>query len=485
MSFALPAAPAPAPAAAPAPTPALKLSCAPLRPAVGSTFTNDVVDVRIETLATLPSAGQNVQNAASKAKQLFVFLCDISGSMLEPIDNAAGAPSKISLLKKTLVNCLNLIPIGSRVGIQGFNTRVTTASEFVELDRLGVGKEVLIKVIETLDANDGTDIYNALEGAIFRLKKFEAINDYMVNIMLLTDGLPTSGPMISQHMIMAMNNLLKREPWFKGTLNTFGFGIGHDATLLTNMAKRLDGMFVYQASADQLSESFESMINLASARVAQRLELSIEAADGVQITEVLTRFPYQLHENKRVTLQISDIAKGESRDILINVDIPDSAPGNANFPVLKATLKYFDLSIYDYVEVQANATVMRMADVNFLSLNAEVMYQYHRIQVTDAISKACNLADEHRFAEAQATVHDMQLQLRASIIQHDPRLAELQQKLAEIEPRIATNELYLSDGKSFSMSSQQEFGNQRTIYHKKARPLYSVDHDAVAHAFKK
>ncbi len=107
-----------------------------------------------------------------------VLLLDRSGSMGE----TAGAYRKIDLLKRAAMEAVERLEGRNLVGILAFDARYEW---IVPLGPVGGRKEAILEAIDELYPNGGTDVYEALQDAVERLKGVRA---RVKHILLFSDG---------------------------------------------------------------------------------------------------------------------------------------------------------------------------------------------------------------------------------------------------------------------------------------------------------
>jgi Mg-chelatase subunit ChlD len=107
-----------------------------------------------------------------------VLLLDRSGSMGE----AAGAYRKIDLLKRAAMEAVERLEGRNLIGIIAFDARYEW---LVPITQAGGHKEEILRAIDDLYPNGGTDVYNALEDAIEQLQGVQA---RVKHILVFSDG---------------------------------------------------------------------------------------------------------------------------------------------------------------------------------------------------------------------------------------------------------------------------------------------------------
>jgi hypothetical protein len=151
------------------------------------------------------------------------------------------------------------------------------------------------------------------------------------------------------------------------TINTFGFGADHDATLLKKIADHGQGMYYYINSTPSIAEAYADCLGGLLSVVGQDIKVTFEVAgEQVTINRILTRFRTTEIEPGRVyELALGDIQSEERRDILVDVSIAASATtdlreADVAWPVLKTTVTYTNvITGQSGARVAHTATIIR------------------------------------------------------------------------------------------------------------------------------
>jgi Ca-activated chloride channel family protein len=240
-------------------------------------------DVGLTTLTHRPLAGEDGYFLMLIAPQLklaqigkvprdLVLVLDTSGSM---------QGQKIEQARKALKFCLNNLGPKDRFGLIHFATTVNkyrdslTAGSAEQLAQAG-------KWVDELQANGGTNIYDALEAALAFRSQDEGRT---FTVAFFTDGLPTVG-------VCDPEKILK-DTLAKNTANTrlFTFGVGDDvnATLLDRLAYKTRARPTYVRPNEDIEVKVSSLWTKISHPVLTNLKLS--TSGGVRLSEI---YPPQL-----------------------------------------------------------------------------------------------------------------------------------------------------------------------------------------------
>jgi len=169
------------------------------------------------------------------------------------------------------------------------------------------------------------------------------------------------------------------------TINTFGYGSGHNSDLLEKLAERFDGMYYYVKDVNSINEGFATCLGGLMSTVATNIQLNITPLNGAKNLRILNDFVVTSN-NSIITANVGDIQSEEKRHILFEVDIP----------MLKAPI---DKETYCSIKLSYDNTITSNKDIllSLLELNRGkvtnkrdpvVDEQYNRIVAGEALRKA-------------------------------------------------------------------------------------------------
>merc|ERR1712117_776064 len=117
-----------------------------------------------------------------------------------------------------------------------------------------------------------------------------------------------------------MPELLPRCRAANCSLYAFGFGKDHDASLLSSIAEEAMTPFTFVEDVENIRAAFAGTVGGLSSVVAQGIELSLSCR--VALKAVHTPFVVRRTSDCDATVLIPDIFGGESRDVLVELDVP-------------------------------------------------------------------------------------------------------------------------------------------------------------------
>merc|ERR1712137_774691 len=191
---------------------------------------------------------------------------------------------KMKSLKDTLKFAISEMGQKDRLAIVEYDSNVKTTLPLTRMDQ--AGKAQASKVASAIHPGSTTNMSGGLMEGL-RLIPEDAGIDTVVSTLLLTDGLANKGIRTAKGII-AMVRKAQSEGVGRCTVNTFGFGADHDATMLTDIAQACEGMYYFIENVDSIAGAFtDCMGGLLSVR-AQGVELELSTTSTVTLGKVYT-----------------------------------------------------------------------------------------------------------------------------------------------------------------------------------------------------
>jgi Mg-chelatase subunit ChlD len=349
-----------------------------------------------------------------------VVVTDVSGSM---------AGEKLALVQQTVKLLLDEFGAADRVGLVTFDTTVHDRLSLTAMDQKT--KTTANGVVDSFRAGSSTNLSGGLFAGLQQL--IAAHNEDQKNhkgsgttkkgvksLLLMTDGQANYGLRSADEIVPVLTSMLA------GTgiaLHTFGYGAGHDSTLLRQLASTGHGSYYFVESADDIRSAFGDCLGGLLSVVAQNLVLELAPLHSKAIIK-------QVHHKAAVPgpvpgtfrVPFADLYGDERRDVLVSFVLPadESSVGarclgdEANtaaaavLPVLRATLKYVDVLGARAAVACADGVLARAAPgstrVASAAVNPELEQQRLRLLVADTLDDARTSAGNGDLAAARAAV---------------------------------------------------------------------------------
>lgn len=393
-------------------------------------------------LVTLQAAQQpDVQSQAEQRQPLDLFcVLDVSGSM---------SGQNIALVRDAVRFLIREAQPQDRVSIITFNHE---AQRVLRLCRMvHEGKSEATQVVDGLQAGGGTHISRGLDVALQVAEQRRSRNPVSA-VLLLTDGQDGN----SRREFPA---LVERAQRAGCSLYAFGFGVNHDAQLLSELSELAQTPFTFVEDVDQISAAFAGAVGGLSSVVAQRVEVTLTCS--VDLKTVHTPFPVERSSNKAV-IQIPDILAGERRDLLVELSVPVAGAGCDDTLLLTAHAKYWDL--FAEAPGETAAIDMRLGRTDEpqpeMEPDAEVATQRDRVEVARTLEEAASHGDAGRFDEAQVLLAAHEERLRGKKVKSAISEA-LQVELQQAQERMGDSAAWHDGGMAELKDAMQMHKMQR------------------------
>jgi hypothetical protein len=374
-----------------------------------------------------------------------IAVVDRSGSM---------QGEKINLLQSTLRYLLTQLTAKDRLSIIPFNTY---SSVLCHLRRVtDEAKPDLEMVIRSIDATGGTSIWAGLANAI-NVAKNRTTKNPVCSLLLLTDGQ-------DDRAFVDVKAQLQSSLPEGCTVDTFGYGIDHDALLCSEIAKLGNGRFSFVQNNAGVGPAFASVLGGLLSVYAQPITIRVLPRPGVIIEAVRTCYTSSIAPNGIANIAIPNIFEDERRDIVLLLHLsPVNAAVVAGIERLQQEVALVETS-YTITATAESKTcftkmiIMRPEMVGFQELNIEVETQVLRCDVADAMDKANKLALANKFDEAQQA---FQAQIeRLHRLPSSPLIASLLADLEECLKRVNSSQ-WAVGGQAYLLSAGQQQSRQR------------------------
>ena len=199
----------------------------------------------------------------------FVILADVSGSM---------QGEKLRVARDALLKLSSMFNECDRVALVAFDDHVTQLTPLAPLAN-EEHKAAFRRQVMDLEDNGGTNIGLALSaaGEILSARARTAYPS-AAHVLLLTDGCDNAAALQDERVL---SRLLPPGC----VLSTLGFGVDHDATMLSHLAARGKGSFSFvEMSSDLLDETLAAYVGDATRVLAP--EVHLQKREGAKPTSV-------------------------------------------------------------------------------------------------------------------------------------------------------------------------------------------------------
>jgi Ca-activated chloride channel family protein len=276
-----------------------------------------------KTYLSILVTGANVQTQKRRLPLNLALVIDRSGSM---------SGEKIEHARRAAVEVIDRLDEGDRISVIDFGTDVRVLAPSVpatagERDRL---KALVLR----LPVNGGTNISGGLQAGLQQLEPYQRAG-VISRMVLMSDGQANEGITSPQ----GLGQIAERAAREGITVSSLGLGLDYNENTMTRIAELGGGQYYYVREASQLAQVFAGELELASATVAQDVQVRIEPAAGVRVSEV-HGYPYRTEADGSVWVSIKEVAARQTRRILVGLNVPVQATGARD--VAQVELRFTD-----------------------------------------------------------------------------------------------------------------------------------------------
>lgn len=386
-----------------------------------------------------------------------VAVIDKSGSM---------AGQKQDLVKTMLSDMVNTLSPVDQLSIITYQDNVTTDLPLCFLTE--EGKNTARAAINSITSGGCTNLSGGLVQGVKELAHRTHKND-VASVLLFTDGLINVGPSAPPQILQAVRDAARmkkeneNEP-LPGTINTFGFGSDHDASMLRILAEKGGGVYYYIENATRISESFADCFGGLLSTFAQNMTLSFEAGTGVQIKKIQSKYIVTtIVPNAHYSVHIGDIQSEENRDIITLVELPSLDQEEPAFPVVKITLSYYNTLTSTTEFKTAIAVVARPAVVTpGLKRDLYLDKQNNRIIASAALEQAAEAGAKNNFPQANTILTDAISRIKESVSAADQFCVSLVADLEKCKEGLKDRASYTSVGQQTLSNNYMAHTYQRS-----------------------
>lgn len=394
-------------------------------------------------------------NLNARAPIDLVTVLDISGSM---------TGTKIALLKQAMGFVVqNLGPL-DRLSVIAFSS---SARRLFPLRRMTeIGKQESLQMINSLVANGGTNIAEALKkGAkVMTDRKFK---NPVSSMILLSDGQDTYTS-ISPRKAGSKTDHQILLPACPIPIHTFGFGMDHDASAMHSISEQSGGMFSFIEAENVIQDAFAQCIGGLLSVVVQELRVEVECVHPVLRLSSIQAGSYKVGMNangRSGFIEVGDLYAEEERDFLVAMDIPVEISGN-EMSLVKFKVIHKDPIKKTTVTVGGNKEVIIVRPETTAGkqiISIEVDRQRNRLRAAGAIAEAQVAAERGNLTAATSVLEDCRKKMAESVsaLSGDRLCIGLVAELSEMKERMASRRVYESSGRAYVLSGLSSHSWQR------------------------
>jgi len=248
------------------------------------------------------------------------------------------------------------------------------------------------------------------------------------------------------------------------TINTFGFGSGHNDQLLKALAENGRGMYAFIENGDQISDTFAECLGGLVSIIGQDLKVQVQALNNVEINRCLSK-GYSVKVDvpkKKHTVSVKDIQSEESREFIFELKVPQIEAEKKEDPLVQLSVNYTNV-VKGVTETLTNiCNVVRIEGKQIGERNLELDLQYNRVMAADAMEQADKLAKSGKLADARKVLTSAQEHIKKSKTNQDEYCVNLVKDMGRIQSNMVDHSSYRSRGAKMMTSNMQVQQMQRS-----------------------
>jgi len=408
-------------------------------------------DQRVDYLTMVSLKAPKIENRTTNLD--IVAVLDQSGSM---------AGEKLNLLKKATLFVASQLGERDRLSIITFNDHPTRLCHSVVMNK--EGKKKVAQLIAKIHSIGGTKIAPAVKTAldIMNGRKNKANEGAVI---LLSDG---QGDTVDQEL-MKEGFLQKPATDQMFAIHTFGFGADHDARLLGQIALNNRGTFCFISKVKDVVQAFANCLGGLLTLFAKNISVSVTIeGEGNKFKKLHTKFANEIGtDQKSCKITIPDMYAGETRDILIELDVMALKQPGKEQKLLTASGIYSDVAkelagvILPPVEFKFN----RPKEVDPNQVPDDIIdQQRNRIISARVLEESAKFSEQQDFVKSGEVLQAAIKQIQDSLSANTNYSRALIQDLQTTMNHNSSSTSYNSTGRAWSMQQQQVQWVQRHSY---------------------
>jgi Ca-activated chloride channel homolog len=291
---------------------------------------------------------------------------------------------------------------GDRVSVISFDT-----SPRVDVPMIDVtpnNRQQIKDAIDRITLGADTCISCAINSALTELNQSVGLADRMI---VLSDGEPTAGVRDEAGFFPVAK--LARDA--SVGITTIGVGTSYNHKIMGAIALGSGGNHYFVEDPSSLEKAFLVEADKLKATIALAATATITLGEGVSLERVYDRSFER--EGNRIKLQLGNFSSGDTRTVLIELNVPTGNPGIV--PVADVSLTYDDrvLGSPGRCEGKLSVAVKEDADAP-AELDAQVATRVARSKTAATLSEVNELIEQGRVKEAEEKIQVQQQALQAA-----------------------------------------------------------------------
>jgi Ca-activated chloride channel family protein len=274
-----------------------------------------------ETFVLVEVAADDDREAATRAPVNLAIVIDRSGSMKGQRMTNATAAARGMLARLRPDDTVSLVTYHERAELLVAPTRVD------RLDRFAFDR-----TLASIRSSGNTCISCGIDLARSQIR---SQRDGVNRILLLSDGVANRG-LQTPEQFRALGDVVRRE---ETAVASVGVDVDYDQRMLFALSQASNGNHYFVENPAGLTAVFDREAEDLTSTIADRVDVDIRLADGVQLLEVIARGHRRSGDD--VTLSFGTFNAGEDKSALLRVRVES---GRGEQPIADVRMAYRDLA---------------------------------------------------------------------------------------------------------------------------------------------
>ncbi len=342
-----------------------------------------------ETFLLVELGAQDI-DVDTRAPVNLAIAIDRSGSMKGQRLRNAVAAARGMLSRLRAEDTISVVTYHERAQVLVPPTRVGSVDRF-DFDR----------ALADIQGDGNTCISCGIDMARAQLaRRRDGIN----HILLLSDGVANRGLRTAADF-RALGDEVRRE---ETSVASVGVDVDYDERMLLAVSQASNGNHYFVENPSGLAEVFDREAESLTGTVADRVDVDVQLAEGVEVVEVIARGARQFGD--RVELSFGSFDPGDEKSALLRLRVE---PGRGLQDIADVRLSYRDLAEDRLASAQGSVSVELDPDVRTLAaLDPRVEERLGRKETFDALLLANEAFARGDVADAQRELDEARTRIR-------------------------------------------------------------------------
>ncbi|MCA9712484.1 MAG: VWA domain-containing protein, partial [Myxococcales bacterium] len=289
---------------------------------------------------------------------------------------------------------------GDTVSVITYNTETTTVVPATVLDARS--REEVLFSLRGLEAQGHTCVSCGIEAGLAAMGRRPGVS----RMLLLSDGEANAGI----RDVPGFRRLAEQARERDVSISSIGVDVDYNERVLFAVSQASNGRHYFVETPATLPRIFDEELDSLVRTVANRAEVELDLAPGVQVLEVLDRS--FTRDGDRVFVPFGAFAQGDTKTLLVRLRVPRGEPGDR--PVARVRMRYEDLTRNRPGECDGELVAWQTNDAAEVSiLDPLVESRVARSETSVALQRANELFAEGDVEAARRTLDSSRGRIRS------------------------------------------------------------------------